>query len=592
MDQIEEILSKIDIVELINERVPLKKAGQNYKANCPFHSEKTPSFIVSPQRQIFKCFGCNIGGNAYKFLMEYEKMDFGEALRYLADRAGVKLKSYRPRADEDERKKLYQLNHLAAELYHYLLTEHKVGKKALNYLLKRGIKKKTIEEFNLGYAPQKYGFLEQFLIKKKGFSPQELIASGLVFKNRRGNLTDRFRGRIMFALRDRRNNIVGFSGRIIEPQENTGKYINTPETMIYHKSQLLFGFNKAKDAMRQKKKVIVVEGEFDMISPFQAGVENVVAIKGSALTIEQIKLLKRYVDELLLALDEDSAGDAATRRGIQLAINEGLNVKVVRLGDYKDPDEAARDDIDFFKKQTEDSLGIYDFYISSALERFNIDEAWGKKKAVDELAPLLKNIDDQVLRSHYIRHLAQELSVDEEAVSQQVEQSHSSSRKKPYYNNRFQKKEKKSADRYQRLQQYLFSVCLQYHHEKELLEEKLTAAITDSGLSRLLRQLKRYLKKNKKFDGDDFLKQLPKELQEIFNSLYLASLPVALADEEKQVKEIAKTKKEITALYLRREIASLTKEITRFENEGKSKKVADLETKTTQLVKKLEAVLK
>jgi len=589
MDQIEEVLAKTDIVELINERVPLKKAGQNYKALCPFHSEKTPSFTVSSQRQIFKCFGCHIGGDAYKFLMEYEKMDFGEALRYLADRAGVKLKSYRPRADEDERKKLYQLNHLAAELYHYLLTEHKVGQKALNYLLKRGIKRKTIKEFNLGYAPQKYGFLEQFLVKKKGFSPQELVASGLVFKNRRGSLTDRFRGRVMFVLKDRRDNIVGFSGRIIEPQENTGKYINTPETMLYHKSQLLFGFNKAKDAMRQVKKVFIVEGEFDMISLFQAGVENVVAIKGSALTIEQIKLLKRYVDELLLALDEDSAGDAATRRGIQLAINEGLNVKVVRLGDYKDPDEAARDNIDFFKKQAKAASGIFDFYISSALERFNINEAWGKKKVVDELAPLLKSIDNQVLRSHYILRLAQELTVDEEAILQQVEQSYSSSQEKPYYNNRFQKKE---TDRYQRLQQYLFSVCLQYHHEKELLEEKLAAVIVDSGLSRLLKQLKDYLKKNKKFNSNDFLKQLPKELQEIFNNLYLTPLPAALEDEEKQEKEIAQTKKEIAVFFLRQKIALLTKKITRFENEGKTKKVADLETEMTPLIRKLRSVLK
>ncbi|MDD5482017.1 MAG: DNA primase, partial [Candidatus Shapirobacteria bacterium] len=238
MDQVEEVLSKVDIVELINERVPLKKAGRNFKANCPFHSEKTPSFVVSPERQIFKCFGCGQGGNAYKFLMDYEKMDFGEALRYLADRVGVKLKSYRPGPDEAKRRRLYEINHLAAETYHFLLTKHQAGKQARKYLSDRGIKKETIEEFMLGYAPNKYEFISQFLVRKKDFSLEEAEASGLVFKNDRGSLTDRFRGRIMFPLTDNRGNIVGFSGRIITPQENTGKYINTPETVIYHKSQL------------------------------------------------------------------------------------------------------------------------------------------------------------------------------------------------------------------------------------------------------------------------------------------------------------------------------------------------------------------
>jgi len=239
MDQIEEVLTKTDIVELIGEYVHLKRAGRNFKALCPFHSEKTPSFIVSPERQIFKCFGCSLGGNAINFLMEYEKMEFGEALRFLAKRAGVTLRSYRPGPDEAIKQRLYQINHLTSELFHFLLTEHQVGKKALEYLFNRGIQKETIEEFKIGYAPDKRDFLEQFIVQKKDFLGGELEASGLVFKTEANQLIDRFRDRIMFPLLDHRGNIVGFSGRLLRPRKDVGKYINTPETLIYHKSQLL-----------------------------------------------------------------------------------------------------------------------------------------------------------------------------------------------------------------------------------------------------------------------------------------------------------------------------------------------------------------
>ena len=352
MSQIDEVLAKTDIVELIGSYLPLKKAGRNFKALCPFHAEKTPSFIVSPERQIFKCFGCQIGGNALKFLMEYEKMDFGEALRFLAQRAGITLRDYRPGPQEAKRERLLQLNHLAAELYHFLLTEHRAGEPGRKYLAQRGIKKETIEEFNLGYAPLRRNLLEEFLVGKKGFSREELELSGLIFKNNKGQLGDRFFQRLIFPLTDQRGNVLGFSGRLIFPREGTGKYINTPETPLYHKSQMLFGLAQAKEAIRQEKKVLVVEGEFDMISPYQAGIKNVVAIKGSALTEEQVKLLHRFSEEILLALDEDSAGDAATRRGIQVALNEGLNVFVVSLlGKYKDPDEAVRANLGFFKQR-------------------------------------------------------------------------------------------------------------------------------------------------------------------------------------------------------------------------------------------------
>jgi DNA primase len=589
MDQVEEVLSKVDIVELINERVPLKKAGRNFKANCPFHSEKTPSFIVSPERQIFKCFGCGQGGNAYKFLMEYEKMDFGEALRYLADRVGVKLKSYRPGPDESRRRRLYEINHLAAETYHFLLTKHKVGQKARQYLVDRGIKKETIEEFRLGYAPDEYEFIGKFLVGKKDFSSEEVEASGLVFKNDRGNLTDRFRGRIMFPLYDNRDNIVGFSGRIITSQENTGKYINTPETNVYHKSQLLFGFNQAKEALRKTKQAIVVEGEFDMISPYQAGVKNIVAIKGSALTEGQIKLLDRYVEELVLALDADSAGDAAARRGIQLAVNEGLNVRVVSLGDkYKDPDEAAQSNSEFFKKQIKKAQSIFDFYIASALKRFDIATAWGKKKVVDEIAPILSDIDDEVLQSHYIQDLATRLKVDSEAVWEKIQKSASALAAEKDNRQSFHQEEKK--DRRQILSDYLFSLCFQENRQQELIDDEFKEFVANPGLVRIIEALEEYLSADEEddFDSQKFAKKLPEELVTIFNNFFVYPLPEKLADPQAQTKEIAQIKKELELIFLGEKRKELSVKIRQAEEADKEEKVKELSSQIDKIDQKLK----
>jgi len=587
MDQVEEILAKTDIVELIGEYVQLKRAGRNFKALCPFHSEKTPSFIVSPERQIFKCFGCGAGGNAIKFLMEYEKMEFGEALRFLAKRAGVTMRSYQPGPDEAKKQRLYQINHLTGELFYFLLTEHPVGKKALEYLQNRGIQKKTMEEFKIGYAPDERGFLEQFIVQKKGFLKEELEASGLVFKTEANQLIDRFRDRLMFPLLDHRGNIVGFSGRLLQPRKDVGKYINTPETLIYHKSQLLFGLVQAKEAIRQSKQVIVVEGEFDMISPYQAGIKNIVAIKGSALTDEQIKLLHRFAEEILLALDEDAAGDAASRRGIQAAVSQGLNVRVVRLdGKFKDPDEAVLKDLEFFKKQVKRAVPIFDFYIDSALSRFDINAAWGKKQAADELAPILAEIDDEVLRSHYIQRLARELGVADEAIWEKVGSSVVSG-SAAVERKTLSLKGEELPRRGETLMHYFFSVCFQHKKEKLLIDRELAELVVLPAHKRLIRFLKKYFDKNKKFVSRQFAQSLPPELQEIFNEFYLDPLANKIADKGELEKEIEKIKEELKLAYYRQEITRLSKEVVLREKEGKDEEVAALQLKINKLLKQI-----
>ncbi len=589
MSQIDEVLAKTDIVELIGSYLPLKKAGRNFKALCPFHAEKTPSFIISPERQIFKCFGCQIGGNALKFLMEYEKMDFGEALRFLAQRAGITLRAYQPGPQEAKRERLLRLNHLAAELYHFLLTAHRAGEPGRKYLAQRGIKKETIEEFNLGYAPLRRNLLEEFLVGKKGFSREELELSGLVFKNNKGQFGDRFFQRLIFPLTDQRGNVLGFSGRLIFPREDTGKYINTPETPLYHKSQMLFGLAQAKEAIRQEKKVLVVEGEFDMISSYQAGIKNVVAIKGSALTEEQVKLLHRFSEEILLALDEDSAGDAATRRGIQVALNEGLNVLVVSLlGKYKDPDEAVRADLDFFKQRMAAAVPVFDFFIASALKRFDINSAWGKKQVVEDLAPILSGVEDEVLLSSYVKQMASALKIDEEAIFAKIAKTNEMSS-----GNNFRKREdlaltEKKENRQEVLAHYFLALCFQTHREEVLLTPGLEEWLDNPGYRRLIKALNQFMGKEKKFSSSGFSQKLAPELKEIFDEFYLTPLPEKLTDPSEQEKEINRVLDELKKLYLRKRLEKLTQELEIKEKAGEEKTLTALEEKISQTLKELK----
>ena len=289
-DQVAEVKAKTDIVSIISERIELKKAGRNYKANCPFHGEKTASFMVSPELQIFKCFGCSEAGDVFSFLEKFEGMEFPEALKYLADRAGVKL-TRGTFGDSTEKEQLIEINTQTLKFYNYMLTNQPVGKRALDYLLKdRGLKMEIIKEFQLGYSPENSYPLSNFLIGKKKFSPKMIEMAGIGLPSGQ-NIYDRFNGRVIFPLFDHRGNPIGFAGRVLPwDKRDTGKYINSPETPLYHKSSVLFGLNLTRPLIKKKKVAIVVEGELDLISSYQAGIKNVVAIKGSALTEDQVRL--------------------------------------------------------------------------------------------------------------------------------------------------------------------------------------------------------------------------------------------------------------------------------------------------------------
>jgi DNA primase len=362
MDDVTQVRERTDIIKLLSEYITVKKAGRNFKANCPFHNENTPSFMISPDRGMWHCFGCGKGGDAFTFLMEYEHMEFPEALRFLAKRAGITL-TEGPRNSElsGTREKLYEMNTVAASFYHYLLTTHKVGKTALSYLEKRGVRKGTLETFKIGYAPSSGDALVRYL-RKKGYSDDDLYESGLGTRRMRG-MSDFFTERLMFPLIDHRDNIVGFSGRVLISDADGPKYINTKETPVYHKGQQFFGINIAKDAMRKEDAALLVEGEFDVISCFQEGIRNAVAIKGTALTRDQVGLLSRYVKQVILGFDDDSAGQEALVRSLAFLEDADVTTSVVNIPGGKDPDEAIQHDPIAFKQALKHAVGVYDYLL-------------------------------------------------------------------------------------------------------------------------------------------------------------------------------------------------------------------------------------
>ncbi len=426
MDQVEEVKQKVDMVTLVGEYVQLKKAGRNYKGLCPFHGEKSPSFMVNTELQIYKCFGCGKGGDCFRFMEDIEGMNFSESLQYLAKRVGVQLQHYSPNDNEKKRERMVAVNTVVAEAYHWLLLQHAMGKPALEYILARGITRETLVRYKLGFAPNDWHFLEGFAVKKKGYEVAELVAVGLVGKSERtGKYFDRFRNRLMFPLANQRGQVVGFAGRVLPSDQASqeAKYVNTAETELYHKSELLYGLDLNRSDIKREGVAVVVEGELDSIASWQAGVRHVVAIKGSALTERQVELIRRLAETVVLSLDADVAGDAAARRGIDIAFQAGLFVKVTNFAayntTYKDPGEMAIADPDLWKRVVEEAIPVYDFYLQSAVKRFGLD-VQGKKKIGEEMMPVISKISDEIVKAHYIHLLAQTLGVREEDVRVQL----------------------------------------------------------------------------------------------------------------------------------------------------------------------------
>ena len=414
-DQVSQVKDRTDIAEVIKGYVQLKSSGRNMKGLCPFHGEKTPSFMVNPERGTWKCFGCGEGGDVFTFLEKIEGLDFPEALEKLAKRAGIVLeKKFRGQKDT-QKETLLSINEAAKDFYHKILLTHPVAEKARKYLKERGLKVEDIKTFELGYAPNSWDSLINMLIKK-GFSQADIAMSGLVVSKDRGGFYDRFRGRVMFPIRDIAERLAGFSGRTLMSDPKEAKYVNTPETPMFSKRNLLYGIHLSRKHIAKENSVVLVEGQFDMVSAYLAGTKNVVATGGTALTDGQLRVIKRLTENVLICFDSDTAGDTASRRGIELAESVGLVVKVVTLAGVKDPDEMVKTNLAGWKEAIKNAQGIYDYYIDWAFRSFDRTTSEGKRKIGQELLPVLSGISDEIVKNHYVKILAERLDTSEDVI--------------------------------------------------------------------------------------------------------------------------------------------------------------------------------
>jgi len=419
---IDEIKNRLDIVDVIGSYIKLHKAGVNYRAVCPFHAEKKPSFFVNPSRQIWHCFGsCGVGGDIFKFVMMIEGVEFGDALRILANKAGVELKREHamPSDWNSQRHELYEITELACKFFEKQLESSVAGKDAKKYLLQRGLKEETIKSWRIGYAPDIWEGLTKFLIGKE-YKAENIEKAGLCIKSEKTNgYYDRFRGRIMFPIFDLSSQPVAFGGRTLKKEE-TAKYVNSPATLLYDKSRILYGLNKAGMHIRKNDACVLVEGYMDALMVYQSGTENVVATSGTALTPYQLKILKRYSDNVHIAFDMDMAGNSATKRGIDLAQQEGFNIKIVTMPNSKDPAEAILENPDCFFGLITQAKSIHDFYFENAFLRFDRNTLEGKKEISKFLLPVIKKISNKIEQSAWVKDLAAAIDAKEEDVSEEL----------------------------------------------------------------------------------------------------------------------------------------------------------------------------
>jgi len=411
MSDIDLVKQKIDIVDFIGQYLELKKAGSNHKALCPFHDENTSSFMVSAEKQIFKCFGCGEGGNVFNFLMKYENLGFGEALKILAQRAGVTLT---PRSGSrstpepiDHKTKLYKINSLASSAFHKILTSHPSAQNARDYLKKRGVTQNSIDKFFLGYAPLRNDWLEKFL-RSRAFSNTEISQAGA---------PNRFINRLMFPLSDMMGNVVGFTGRALD-DKIMPKYLNTAETPIFYKSRLLYGYPEARQSIREKKFAIVVEGQMDVIMAHQAGTANTVASSGTALTDNHLKILSRITSNLILALDQDEAGQKASAQIFAMAQKYDFNLKLARYPENcKDPGELIARDPKLWRKTVKNALYYIEWLLEKNLAKYPEPDIAEKKLIFYEILPSLKVIADPIEQNHFISLVAKKLNTPTESIA-------------------------------------------------------------------------------------------------------------------------------------------------------------------------------
>jgi len=568
---IDEIKSRLDIVEVIGSYIKLKKAGANYRALCPFHSEKNPSFFVSPARQIWHCFGCGKGGDIFGFVKEIEGVEFGDALRILAQRAGVELKPRSPEWQKfkTERQRLYEICELATKFFEKQLEGSSLGKEAKKYLLGRVIKEESIKKWRIGYSPDTWSGLSDFLVSKD-YKNEEIEKAGLSLKNEQGSYYDRFRGRIIFPIFDLNSQVIGFGGRIFQKTDKVAKYINTPNTLLYDKSRILYGLDEAKVEIRKKDFCLLVEGYTDVILAHQAGFENTASVSGTALTPYQLVILKRYSENLFLSFDMDIAGDSATKRGIDLAQLRGFNLKIITLPKDEDPADVISKNPNEFKKLVNNSLSILDFYFQNAFSQFDKARPEGKREISKILLPVIKRIPNKIEQSFWVSRLAKNLEVKEENVEEELKKIKLEEEALGLEPEEIMNLPPKS--RKELLEERLITLILKRPENLNSIEGTKISYFSPKGKEILLN-----LKNPENLSG---------ETKDFFNYLALKS-EVEDIDEKEIEPEIKFSLKEIQSLEIKTKLNEISKEIKKAEEEKNFEKIKKLTQEFSQYAKEI-----
>lgn len=428
-NDVEIIKQRLDIVDVVRDYLTIKQSGAHFKANCPFHHEKSPSFMVNRERQIWHCFGCNEGGDAFTFVQRIENIDFREALKLLAEKAGVELTtSQKSEINRNEKARLMEILETSANVYHRILREVPGAAGARDYLMRRGVSSEMVEQFKIGFSSTSWDVMTQYLLKKN-YSLADCVAAGLTISKTDGRARqfDRFRGRIMFPIWDTHGRIIGYTGRIlVETKDSGGKYVNTPETALFHKGNVVYALHLAKNAIKEKGFAVLVEGQMDVIACHQALMKNVVACSGTALTVEQLRLLKRYTDELRMAFDADAAGQHAAERSISLALAEGFTVKIISIpaGAGKDADECIKKDVNVWNAAVTDAKPFMEHMMETLIpeaERTAIlKDPRRKHQLSQKIVSFIALLPSAIERDHWVQQASLNIQTSSEALTQMI----------------------------------------------------------------------------------------------------------------------------------------------------------------------------
>jgi DNA primase len=586
MDQVSQIKQKLDVVDVVGSYVSLKKAGRNYRGICPFHSEKTPSFMVSPELQIFKCFGCGAAGDIFNFIEQIEGVDFPTALEQLAEKAGVKLEKSDYDPQNAIKKQIYFINELTAKYYNYLLVKHPAGKPGLDYLkTKRKLKDETIAEFQLGYAPDNWDSLYKFLTKE-GIKAEDMLEAGVIVNRQSGGgFVDKFRGRIMFPLKSVDGKVVGFTARTILDREP--KYLNTSETPVFHKTFFLFGLDKSKLEIK-KDGAVFVEGQMDLISARQGGIKNVVSVSGTSLTTNQLTLLARYTNDITFCFDADNAGISASYRAVEMGEKLNFNIKIAVIpAPYKDLDDMVRANPEEAAGHIKNAIPAYDYFIITLLKKYDKNSAIGKKSIMEELVPLFSRITNQVLFDHYSKKIASELALSEEAVLSVMKKGKSEEQdEEALY------PESKLRAYKQNPEGYFLALVLKSAAElsQDYLSKVRSEDFLNENLKTVFEPLAEYLDgKKKAVNITTLLKKYDENMQKVVSELYLWDLEgmVDFENVEKVHKEMDFAVKRIKMESTKKLLKDLSDEIKIAEMEKNQQKLEKLSKKFERLSKGL-----